>query len=47
MLAAHFLPLTDSLLLEAYEWTIEHERHPTDLLQEEFGESLVAALSSG
>lgn len=46
VLSAHFIPLTDSLLLDAYEWCIEHETGLTDLLQEEFGESMVAALSS-
>ncbi|KAF9522421.1 exosome complex exonuclease rrp4 [Crepidotus variabilis] len=46
ILRAHFIPLTDTLLLETYEWTIEHENHTTDLLQQDFGEAMVAYISS-
>ena len=47
VLASHFVPLTDTVLLEAYGWAIEHEGSVTDLLQEDFGNSVVASLSSG
>jgi exosome complex component RRP4 len=46
VLASHFVPLTDTALLEAYEGTIEHERNVTDLLNEDFGDSLVASILS-
>jgi exosome complex component RRP4 len=46
VLASHFVPLTDTVLLEAYEWTIEHEENVTDLQKEDFGDALVASISS-
>lgn len=46
VLASHFVPLTDTVLLEMYEWTIEHEGSVTDLLKEEFGDAMVASISS-
>ncbi|KAH7924155.1 hypothetical protein BV22DRAFT_532174 [Leucogyrophana mollusca] len=45
VLADHFIPLTDTLLLEAYEWVIEQEGETKDLLGDA-GEALVAAVSS-
>ncbi|KAI9070386.1 exosome complex exonuclease rrp4 [Trametes sanguinea] len=47
VLAAHFVPLTDTVLLEAYEWVVEQESHVKDLLSDEFGENLVASLGVG
>ena len=47
MLAAHFVPLTDVVLLEAYEWVIEQESGVKDVLLDEVGENLVATLGSG
>jgi len=47
VLAAHFIPLTDALLLESYDWAIEHEENPKDLLQEDVGEALVQAVTRG
>jgi len=44
VLSSHFVPLTDTLLLEAYEWSVEHEGDVKNLLQEEVGEALVAAI---
>lgn len=46
VLASHFVPLTDSLLVEAYAWAVEREESTTDLLQEDFGDALVMSLSS-
>ena len=46
VLAAHFFPLTDAVLLEAYEWAVEQECSVKDLLQEDVGAALVAALST-
>ncbi|EJF65945.1 exosome complex exonuclease rrp4 [Dichomitus squalens] len=47
ILAAHFVPLTDSVLLEAYEWAVEQESSVKDLLLDDVGENLVASLGSG
>ncbi|KAF8199084.1 exosome complex exonuclease rrp4 [Pholiota molesta] len=46
VLTSHFVPLTDALLLEAYEWAVEHESGPKDLLQQDFGDALVASVTS-
>ncbi|EIN09443.1 exosome complex exonuclease rrp4 [Punctularia strigosozonata HHB-11173 SS5] len=46
ILVAHFIPLTDTILLEAYEWALEQVGSARDLLQDDIGESLVAATSS-
>ncbi|KAF8801358.1 hypothetical protein BYT27DRAFT_6799630 [Phlegmacium glaucopus] len=46
VLSSHFIPLTDKLLLEAYEWTVEQEGGAVNLLQEEFGDALVSSLTS-
>lgn len=46
VLATHFVPLTDSILLNAYEWAVEQEGDVKDLLQEDVSESLVAAISA-
>ncbi|KAI0374989.1 exosome complex exonuclease rrp4 [Pilatotrama ljubarskyi] len=47
VLAAHFVPLTDTILLEAYEWLVEQESNIKDLLGDELGENLVASLGVG
>lgn len=46
ILAAHFVPLTDTVLLDAYEWVIEQDCDIKDLLQPDAGEALVAAISA-
>jgi exosome complex component RRP4 len=43
--ADHFVPLTDTLLLEAYEWVIEQEGDAKHLLLGDTGDVLVAAMS--
>jgi exosome complex component RRP4 len=45
--ADHFVPLTDTLLLEAYEWVIEQEGDAKHLLLGDTGDVLVAAMSLG
>ena len=45
ILAAHFVALTDAILLEAYEWAVE-QGEVKDLLQQDVGEALVAAISA-
>ena len=47
VLAAHFVPLTDAVLLEAYEWAIEQEEGVQDLLSDEAGESMIASIGLG
>ncbi|KAJ3536252.1 hypothetical protein NM688_g6864 [Phlebia brevispora] len=46
VLAARFTPLSDAILLEAYEWAVEQEFSVKDLLHEDVGDALVAALGS-
>jgi hypothetical protein len=45
-LARHFVPITDTLLVEAYEWALDQECDVKDLLQEETAEALVAAMTT-
>ncbi len=45
ILAAHFVALTDAILLEAYGWAVE-QGDVKDLLQKDVGEALVAAVSA-
>ena len=48
VLAAHFVPLTDSVLLEAYEWAVEQESSGVkDMLNDEVAESMVASIGVG
>ncbi|KAF9075821.1 hypothetical protein BDP27DRAFT_1211456 [Rhodocollybia butyracea] len=44
VLAAHYIPLTDTVLLDAYEWSLEQEGDVKDLLQEDAGDALVATI---
>jgi exosome complex component RRP4 len=46
VLAAHFVPLTDTILLEAYEWAVEQEYDVKDLLHDDIGTALVATVST-
>ncbi len=45
VLASHFTPLTDTVLLEAYEWAVEQEIDIKDLLQEDVGDALLATIN--
>ena len=48
VLAAHFVPLTDAILLEAYEWAVEQESGAVkDMLNDEVAESMVASIGVG
>lgn len=42
-LAAHFVPLTDTVLINAYEWALEQEPESgiKDLLRDDVAEALV------
>ncbi|TFK39453.1 hypothetical protein BDQ12DRAFT_603522 [Crucibulum laeve] len=46
VLSSHFIPMSDMLLLEAYEWTVDQEGNAKDLLQEDFGEALIASINT-
>ncbi|KAF9054642.1 hypothetical protein BJ165DRAFT_1337319 [Panaeolus papilionaceus] len=46
VLASHFIPLTDAILLDAYEWTVEQEGGAKNLLQEDVGDALIAFLAA-
>ncbi|KAJ6595622.1 exosome complex exonuclease rrp4 [Mycena vulgaris] len=46
VLASHFVPLTDALLLEAYEWTVENDTDAKGLMSEDVGDALVATITS-
>ncbi|KAJ6473653.1 exosome complex exonuclease rrp4 [Mycena vitilis] len=46
VLASHFVPLTDTLLLEAYEWTIENDTDAKGLLSDDIGDALVATITA-
>ncbi|KAJ7126165.1 exosome complex exonuclease rrp4 [Mycena epipterygia] len=45
VLASHFVPLTDALLLEAYEWTVENDTEAKGLLSDDVGDALVATIA--
>ncbi|KDQ50706.1 hypothetical protein JAAARDRAFT_141473 [Jaapia argillacea MUCL 33604] len=44
ILAGHFVPLTDTVLLEAYEWVLDQDIAVKDLIQEDVGDALVTAV---
>ncbi|KAJ7167366.1 hypothetical protein C8R43DRAFT_917614 [Mycena crocata] len=46
VLASHFVPLTDTLLLEAYAWTVENDTDAKALLSEDVGDALVATITA-
>ncbi|KAF4610960.1 hypothetical protein D9613_006691 [Agrocybe pediades] len=47
ILTSRFIPLSDTLLLEAYEWSVEHGSDVKDLLHQDFGDALVVSITSG
>ena len=44
--AAHFVPLTDALLVEAYGWAVEQDGDAKSLMQDEVSEALVVAITA-
>jgi exosome complex component RRP4 len=44
ILARFFVPITDTVLVEAYEWAVDQDCDVKDLLQEDTAESLIAAV---
>lgn len=45
ILARHSIPLTDTLLAQAYDWAIEQEGQVKDMLTEDYGDLLISALA--
>ena len=46
VLARHFVPITDTILVEAYEWAVDQECDVRDLLHDETAEALVATVTN-
>lgn len=46
VLVDHFVPLTDTRLLEAYDWVIEQGVDAKDLILGDMGDTLVAVVGS-
>ena len=46
VLASHFVPLSDVILLEAYEWAIENDVEVKDLTQPDVCEALIATVGT-
>ena len=48
VLATHFIPITDTILADAYEWSIEQgsEYGTKDLLREESAEAMLLAITA-
>jgi exosome complex component RRP4 len=46
VLASHFMPLSDVILLEAYEWAVENDVEVKDLTQPDVCEVLIATVGT-
>jgi exosome complex component RRP4 len=46
VLAAYFVPMTDVVLVEAYDWVVEHNCTVKDLLREDIAEAMIAAVTT-
>lgn len=46
VLASHFVPLSDVILLEAYEWAVENDVEVKDLTQPDVCEALIATVGT-
>lgn len=46
ILAGHFVPLSDVVLLEAYEWAVENDVEVKDLMQPDVCEALIATVGT-
>lgn len=44
ILASHFIPLSDEILVEAYEWSVEACGDTRDLLSNDIGDALIAVV---
>lgn len=43
--AAYFVPLTDALLVEAYDWVIDQDGDVKGLMQDDVVEAMIAAVT--
>ena len=41
------MPITDVIILEAYEWAVEQDTDVKDLLLEDVADALIAAVTTG
>ena len=46
VLASHFVPLSDVILLEAYEWAVENDVEVKELTQPDICEALIATVGT-
>lgn len=46
ILAGHYVPITDSVLQQAYDWVMEQGVETKDLLQDDVAVLLVAAVTN-
>jgi len=46
VLSSRSAPITDTIVLEAYEWAVEQDVDVKDLLLEDVADALVAAVTS-
>jgi exosome complex component RRP4 len=45
VLASRSLPITDTIVLEAYEWVVEHDSDVKDLFLEDVTDAMIAAVT--
>lgn len=45
VLASRSLPITDTIILEAYEWAVEQDSDVKDLLLEDVADAMIAAVT--
>ena len=45
ILASRSLPITDTIILEAYEWAVEQDSDVKDLLLEDVADAMIAAVT--
>lgn len=46
VLAGHYVPITDSVLRQAFDWVVEQGVETKDLLHDDVAELLVAAVTN-
>lgn len=45
ILASRSLPITDTIILDAYEWAVEQDSNVKDLLLEDVADAMIAAVT--
>jgi exosome complex component RRP4 len=46
VLASRYMPITDAIVLEAYDWVVEQDADIKDLLLEDVADTLIAAVTT-